>query len=126
KDSIKKSYKSFSEFSASMKDKDGNQLKWKERRKLLKEQVREIKKSNELSKGDKIFLTILSVIIASGLLILVASLACNLSCNGSGAAAVAVGLGGAALIFFLFTLAMRGIHGKKKKKLDTEQPSLSQ
>lgn len=126
KDSITKGYKSISAFSASMKDKDGNQLKWKERRKLLKEQVKGIKKTNDLSKGQKTFLTILSVIIALGLLFLLASLACDLSCAGSDAAAVAVGLGGAALIIFLLTLAMRGIYGKKKKKLNTEQPSVNQ
>lgn len=126
RDSTTKGYKPISEFSASMKDRDGNQLKWKERKKLLKEQVRGIKKSNDLTKGQKTFLTILSVIIALGLLMLLAAAACSLSCNGSDFAAVALGLGGVALIIFLFTLAMRGIHGKKKKKLKTEQPSLSQ
>lgn len=126
-DSLKKGYKSISEFSASMKDKDGNQLKWKERKKLLKEQIKGIKKSNDLSKGQKTFLTILSIIIGLGLIMLVASAACSLSCNGSDAAAVFVGIGGLALVIFLFTLAMRGIHGKKKKKkLTTEQPSVSQ
>ncbi|MBS1621821.1 MAG: hypothetical protein JST10_04260 [Bacteroidetes bacterium] len=122
KDSLSKGYKKISEFSASLKDKDGNQLKWKERKKLLKEQIRGIKKSNDLSKGDKVFLIILSVIVALGLLILLASLACNLSCNGSDFLAVVVGLGGTALIIFLFALALRSIQGKKKKKKSSSQP----
>lgn len=126
KDSITKGYKSISAFSASMKDKDGNQLKWKERKKLLKEQVRGIKKSNDLSKGQKTFLIILSVIVALGLLFLVASLACSLSCNGSDALAVIVGLGGTALIVFLFVLVMRSIQGKKKKKSSSQPQPVTQ
>lgn len=123
KDKVGKPYKSISDFYASLKDKEGNTLKWKERKKLLKEQVRSIKKDNDLSKGAKIIFIILSVIAAAGLLYLVAGLTCNLSCDGSGAAAAIVGVGGTALIIFLLILAIRGITGKKRKrKIASEKP----
>ncbi len=115
-DSTVKIYKSLAAFSASLKDENGKSLKWKEKRKLLKEQVGAIKKSNGMSKGGKVALIILSVIVALGLIGLVASLACSLSCNGSDAAAVLVGIGGTALVIFLLVLVIRGITGKKKKK----------
>ncbi len=115
-DSTAKTYKSIAAFSASLKDENGKSLKWKEKKKLLKEQVRAIKKSDEMSKGAKVALIILSVIVALGLLYAVAALACGLSCNGSEAAAVVVGIGGAALVIFLLILVIRGITGKRKKK----------
>ncbi len=121
KDSSVKHYKSISDFYSSLIDGKGNSLKWKERKKLLKEQVREIKKDNNTSKGEKIALIFLSCAAAAGLLFLVAALACNLSCNGSDAAAVIVGIGGTALVIFLLVVVIRAINGKKrKKKLATE------
>jgi hypothetical protein len=59
----------------------------------------------------------LSVVVAIGLIYLVAALACSLSCNGSDAAALIVGIGGAALVAFLLIIAIRAITGKKKKKV---------
>ena len=121
KDGTVKHYKPIGEFNSSLKDEKGNQLTWKERKKLLREQVREIKKDNNLSKGEKIALIILSALAAFGLLVLVAGLSCNLSCNGYGAAAAIVGIGGTALVIFLLVLAIRAINGKKRKrKLATE------
>lgn len=116
KDSTSKTYRSIKDFSASMKNEDGKMLKWKERKKLLKQQVKAIKRSGDMTRGEKTLLTVLSVLVALGLLLLVATLACNLSCNGSGAAAVIVGIGGAGLVVFLLVLALRGIQGKKKKR----------
>ena len=104
-----------------MKDENGKMLKWKERKKLLKEQIRGIKKTNELSKGEKVALTILAVLAALGLLFLVASLACNLSCSGSDAAAVIVGLGGGALVIVLLVVAIRAIYNKKRKELRKQE-----
>ena len=121
-DSAVKTYKSIAEFSASMKDENGNHLKWKERKKLLKEQVRAIKSSGLPSEG-KAGLIILSVIAALFLLALVLGLACNLSCSGSDAAAVVVGLGGTALIIFLLVVVIRSIKGKKKKIKEPEKES---
>ena len=115
-DSTIRTYKSIKAFSASLKDEKRESLKWKEKKKLLKEQIRAIKKSDELSKGAKVALIVLSVIVALGLVSLVASLACSLSCNGSDAAAILVGVGGTALVIFLLVIAIRAITGKKKKK----------
>lgn len=115
KDSLVKHYKPIRDFYSSLIDGKGNSLKWKERKKLLKEQVREIKRDTNTSKGEKIALIFLSVLAAAGLLFLVAGLACNLSCNGSDAAAAIVGIGGTALVIFLLVLAIRAINGKKRK-----------
>ena len=121
KDSTVKNYKSISDFYTSLIDGKGNSLKWKERKKLLKEQVREIKKDNNTSKGEKTALIILSALVAAGLLFLVAGLSCSLSCSGSDAAAAIVGIGGTALVIFLLVLAIRAINGKKRKdKMATE------
>ena len=121
KNSTVKHYKSISDFYTSLMDGKGNSLKWKERKKLLKEQVREIKKDNNTSKGEKTALIILSALVAAGLLFLVAGLSCSLSCAGSDAAAVIVGIGGTALVIFLLVLAIRAINGKKRKgKMATE------
>jgi len=121
KDSTVKTYKSIGAFSASMKDENGKPLKWKERKKLLKEQVKAIKNSNEPSKEGKVVLIILSVIAALLLIGLVASLACNLSCSGSDAAAVIVGVGGTALVIWLLIIMIRRITGEKKKKIKEQE-----
>ena len=117
-DSAVKNYKSLLTFSSSMKNEEGKMLKWKERKKLLKEQVKGIKKSTELTKGGKTFLIILSVLVALGLIYLVTALACNLSCNGAEGAAILVGIGGTAVVVFLLVLAIRRITGKKKKPVE--------
>lgn len=123
KDSLAKTYKPIAAFSASMKDEKGKTLKWHDRKKLLKEQVQGIKKADDLSKGEKAVLIILSVIVALGLLLLLSGLACSLSCNGADGAALLVGIGGAALIIFLLVITIRAINGKKKKlKLKEEPP----
>lgn len=111
-----KGHKSIRDFSASMKGEDGKMLKWKERKKLLKEQIRGIKKSNEFSKKQQIGLIILSVIIAIGLLMLVAALACSIACNGSGVLAVIVGVGGAAVIIILLLSVIRKLSRKHKEE----------
>ncbi|MEO7983985.1 MAG: hypothetical protein ABI688_07880 [Bacteroidota bacterium] len=120
KDSTLKSYKTIAAFSASLKDETGKSLKWKEKKKLLKEQISAIKKDGEMSNGGKTGLIILSVLVAIGLLALVASLACNLSCNGSEGAATLVLIGGTALIVFLLVVAIKSITRKNKKAKKTE------
>lgn len=117
RDSTLKTYKSIAAFSASMKNESGQPLKWKERKKLLKEQVRAIKNADEPSKGGKTALIILSVLVAIGLISLIAALACNLSCGGSDVAAVIVGLGGTALVVWLLLIVIRNLTGDKKKKI---------
>lgn len=115
-DSTLKKYKSIADFSASMKDANGTPLKWKEKKKLLKEQVRAIKQSKEMSDGGKVGLIVLSVAVALGLLYLVTNLACNLSCSGEEGAATLVMIGGTGLIILLTIIAIRAIVGRKKKK----------
>lgn len=65
-------------FYSSLKERNGDHVKWKERKKILKEQVREIKKNKNLSTGEKILLIFLSALGAAGLLYLVAALSCSL------------------------------------------------
>ena len=121
KDSSAKTYKSIATFSASLKNENGKTLKWKERKKLLNEQIKGIKSANDMSEGGKIALIFLSVIVALALLYLVAALACEVWCTGSAAAALLVLLGGTALVIFLLVITIRGINGKKKKKQKDEQ-----
>lgn len=122
-DSTLKPYKSIAAFSASMKNENGKLLKWNERRKLLKEQIRGIKKANDISKGGKAALMILCSLIAAGLLLLIVAWSCDLSCSGSDGAALLVGVGGTAAVIFLLLLAVRLIYGriKKGKKIKKEE-----
>ena len=115
-DSAAKTYKTIAAFSASLKDENGKSLKWKEKKKLLKAQIRGIKKASNMSTAGKIGLIVLSVVVALGLLTAVASLACDLSCSGSDGAALLVGIGGTALIIFLLTISIKAILRKKKKE----------
>ena len=102
RDSSLKTFKTIEAFKASLKDETGKPLKWKAKKKLLKEQVRAIKKADDMSNGAKVALIILSVIVALGLLYLVAALSCSLFCGGSGGAAKAVTLAGPVWLFFCF------------------------
>jgi hypothetical protein len=111
-DSIAKPYKSLAAFSASLKDENGKLLKWKERKKLLKAQVKAIKQVKEMTNGERIALIILSIAIAVGLLFLVAALACELSCNGAEGAAILLGIGGTVLVLFLLAIVIRSINRK--------------
>jgi len=119
-DSAVRSYKTIAAFSAAMKNENGNTLRFKERKKLLKAQIKGIRKSDELSRGAKVALIVLSAIVALFLLYGVAALACSLSCNGSGAAALIVGIGGGALVIWLLFITIRSIMGGKRK--NREEP----
>ncbi len=115
--------KNLVEFYKSLKDENNKLLKWKERRKLLKEQVRSIRHDEGMSNGAKVLLTILCVLVALGLIGLVLALACDLSCNGSAGAAIVVGIGGLALVIFLAVIAIRAINGSKRRKKTQTAPS---
>ena len=52
----------------------------------------------------------MSVIIAAGLLLLLAGLSCEISCSGSEGAAIAVGLLGTGLIIFLLVRVIQRIN----------------
>ncbi len=116
-DSLGKTYKTVWNFHKSMKAEDGKMLKWKERKKLMKEQIRGIKKARELSGAAKTLLIILSILVAIGLSIAVIALSCEIACSGSGVAAGFVLTIGMAAIGLLLILAIRAIIGKKKKRI---------
>lgn len=120
-----KTYHSIAEFKKMMKDENGKSLKWKERKKLMKTQIKAIKNSN-LSEGGKIALIILTVLVAIGLAILVAGLACSLSCSGSEAAAVLIAIIGYGAIVFLTILVIRSIVKKERRDRAKAESSTSQ
>ena len=114
-DSSTRNFNSIDAFKASLKNRDGKTLKWKERRNLVNTQLKEIRRSDDLPLGAKIALTIACVIVAPGLSTLLAAAACNLSCSGSEALAIVVSLGGAVVIILLLVWAFRAIYGKKNE-----------
>ncbi len=116
KDSSVKFYKSIKEFSSTMKDEHGKTLKLKERKKLLKVQIRAIKKSDETTKGGKGWLILLSALVAIGLMSLIAVFSCNLYCSGSEAAGVLLGIGGMGLILILAAYFSKYIQKKQREK----------
>jgi len=111
-----KTYKTLEEFKASLKNEEGKKLKWKERKKLLKAQVRAIKRAPELSKEMKILLTVLCVFATIALTYLVLGLGCSIACSGAQGLGLLVMYGGFAVVFLLLGWANRAIWGKKKKK----------
>ncbi len=122
KDSSTRTYKTLNEFGASMRDENGQKLKWKERKKLLKQQISAINKAEGMSEADRSLLIVLSILLAALALAGVAALACNLSCSGSEAAAIVVAIGGTALVIFLLVRAIRSINRKNKKQLEAPPP----
>lgn len=119
KDSTK-TYKSLAEFKKMMSDENGKPLKWKERKKLLKNQINAIKQTGEMSDGGKVALIILCVLLAIVLAYGVAALACSLSCSGAEGAAVIVAILGAAGIIFLTIVLIKSIVRKSKKSTSKE------
>jgi len=115
-----KTYKSVDEFKKMMKDENGKTLKWKERKKLLKKQVKAIKNADDLSDGGKVLLIILCVLLALILAYGVAALACSLSCSGAEGAAVVVAILGLAGVILLTFFMIRGIVRKSKKEKPIE------
>lgn len=73
-----------------------------------------------MSDGAKVALITLSVLAATGLLYIVAALACNLSCSGSEGAAVELMFGGVGLTVFFLLIAISAITGRKKKPKKTD------
>ena len=110
-----KGYKSVDEFKKMMTDENGKTLKWKERKKLLKQQIKAIKKDKTMSDGGKVGLIILCVLLALILAYGVAALACSLSCSGAEGAAVVVAILGLAGVVLLTIFLIRGIVRKSKR-----------
>jgi hypothetical protein len=103
-------------FIAVIKSMNVNKLGQREKLKLIKDQIKTIKHDKDTSKGEKTVLIILSVIIALGLLIGLAALSCSISCSGSEALALIVGLGGTFLIIFFLARIIKRISNPSLKK----------
>jgi uncharacterized membrane protein len=111
------------EILVSLKYRDKSTLTRQEKR-ILKEEFKKqlkvyavAKVTGHTSDAGQAGLIILTIVAALGLLFLVASLACSLSCNGSDAAAVIVGVLGVALIVWgTIALIKRISKGPEKKK----------
>lgn len=118
------------EILASLKYRDKSTLTRQEKR-ILKEEFKKqlkvyvvAKIKGQKDEASKALLIALTVIAAVGLLYLLAALACSLSCNGSDAAAVIVGILGTALIIWgAIALIRRIARGHPRKK--EEQATIS-
>lgn len=119
KDSTK-TYKSLEEFKKSLQDKNGKPLKWKERKKLLKQQIKEIKKDKTMSAGGKTGLIILCILLAVVLAYGVLGLSCSISCSGSEGAAVVVAVLGLAGVALLTFFVIRSITRRSKREIEEE------
>ena len=114
----------------SLEHRDKKSLTRTEKRILKKEfkhQLKEYVKAKIAGKkdnSDKALLSILAIIGALGLLWLVGVLACNLSCNGSDAAAIVVGVVGITAVIWLFIIVIRSIRRGKKKTAQTTETGL--
>lgn len=92
--------------------KKDKRLQKKDTRSLLKK----LAAKNDRSKAAKIFLIALTVIIALGLLYLLAVLSCTIACSGAEALAVLVALAGTFGIVFGAIRIIQHILGKERKK----------
>jgi hypothetical protein len=118
------------EILASLKYRDKSTLTRQEKR-ILKAEFKNQLKVYAVAKlkghkddAGKAGLIILTIVAALGLLYLVAALACNLSCNGSDAAALVVGILGTALVIWGVIAVVRRIsRGPKKKDEPIVAPS---
>lgn len=125
--SVKKENPTAAEILASLKYRDKSTLTRSEKRILKQEFNKQLKKytiaklSGNKEAAGNAGLIILSIIVALGLLYLVAALACSLSCNGSDAAAAAVLVLGIAGIVIGFIAVIRAIKRGPRNKKVTEK-----
>ena len=68
-------------------------------------------------------LKILAIVAAIGLLLLVGALACELSCNGSDAAAIIVGVLGTAAIIIGLVAVLKAIKKKQQRRVQEQNES---
>ena len=95
-------------------------LSKKELKKKLKNNLHQLRKLyKESSDGEKALLIALSVIIALGLLFLLLSLSCSISCSGADGLALVVGILGTALIVFLLVRVIQRITLGPRKSRET-------
>jgi hypothetical protein len=92
----------------------------KKEKRLQKKEARSLWKKlaakDDRSKAAKIFLIVLTVIIALGLLYLLAALSCTIACSGAEALAVLVAIAGTFGIVFGSIRIIQHILGKERKK----------
>lgn len=97
---------------------------------MVKEQPQLKKKKSKPSffkritgdKTKKTLLTILTIIVALGVLFLVAALSCSIACSGAEALALLVGLAGLAAVIVFTRLVLRRIKfGPRKKDANEEE-----
>lgn len=95
----------------------------KKEKRLQKQETRKLLKKlavqNDRSKGTKIFLIILTVIVALALLFLLAAISCNIACSGVEAVAILLALAGTFGIVFGAIRIIQRILGKERKKKRT-------
>lgn len=91
----------------------GKTLTKKELRKELKHSLQQKK---EMTKGWKIALIILSILVAAGLIYVLLYLSCSIACSGSEALAVIVFLIGTAAVIFGLIKLINHIRGKKRRR----------
>ena len=73
-------------------------------------------------KTKKTLLSILTIIVALGVLFLIAALSCSIACSGSDAMALLVGVAGLAAVIVFTRLVLRRIKfGPKKKDVTVEE-----
>ena len=120
--SISKSKPTAEQILASLKYRDKSSLTRMEKRILKKEFYQQLKvyAKNKLQKDDEkskaALLIMLTIVAAVGLMYLLAALVCTLSCNGSDAAAVIVGILGLTAIIWGVVAIIKSINRKRKKK----------
>jgi len=103
-------------FIAIIKSMDVNKLNQREKIRLIKDQIKTIKHDKGASKGEKTLLIALSIFIALFLLTSLSALSCSLSCSGSEALAIIVGIGGTFLIIFFLIRVIKRITNSHVKK----------
>jgi hypothetical protein len=69
-----------------------------------------------ITKGEKIVLTVLLILLGIAVTFGVAALACTIACNGSEIAGFVIGAGGAGVIAWGLTAAIRSVHRRPTKK----------
>jgi hypothetical protein len=117
------------EILASLKHRDKKTLTRQEKRILRQEFKKQLKifaistiRGDQPAKADA-GLKILAIVAAIGLLLLVGAIACELSCNGSDAAAIIVGVLGTAAVIIGLVAVLKAINRKQQKQVKENNES---
>ncbi len=102
-------------FRSMMKDANGKKLKLKERKKLLRQQISAIQHSKSTD-GEKALLIALAIIVALGLMYLVAALSCAIICSDAAFLGIlTLGVGAFLIVFGLIKVIRSITKGKPKE-----------